>query len=223
MPTLSIVSTPIGNLEDVTHRAIRVLKESDLILCEDTRKTSILCRHYGIDRPLKSYRIHRLDEDGAYAVDKLREGWSLSLCTDAGTPALSDPGTHLVRLVRATLPDVSIVPIPGPSALTAALSVCGFRPNPFIFAGFLSIKSGARKRFFEQYRDFDGLIIFFESVHRITKVLAEVREVLPQRPVFVGREMTKVYEEYRIVLPEDRITEKGEFTVILGLPGKGEA
>ncbi len=217
---LHIVGTPIGNLEDMTFRAVRILKESDLILCEDTRKTSILCRHYNIDRPLKSYRIHRLEQDGAYALDKLREGWSLALCTDAGTPALSDPGTHLVRLVRSTMPEVPIIPIPGPSALTAALSVSGFRPNPFVFAGFLGLKSGARKRFFETYRDFDGLIVFFESVHRITKVLAEVREALPDRPVFVGREMTKAFEEYRLISPEDRITEKGEFTVIVGLKEK---
>lgn len=217
--TLYIIATPIGNLEDITFRAVRILKECDYILCEDTRKTQILCKAYDISSPLKSFRIHRMEEDLNFAIGKLRDGATLALCTDAGTPSLSDPGSHLVRRVRSENPDVKILPIPGPSALTTALSVCGFRLNPMLFAGFLSIKSGARKRFFESNRDFDGIIVFFESVHRISKVLKEVRESLPDRPIFMGREMTKAFEEYRLLAPEEMVKEKGEFTIILGLPG----
>ncbi len=217
-PVLYIVATPIGNLEDITYRAVRILKECDLILCEDTRKTQILCKAYDISVPLKSYRVHHLEADTAFALAKLREGQSLALCTDAGTPGLSDPGSHLVRAVRSELPEVPILPLPGPSALAAAISVSGFRANPFFFAGFLSIKSGARRRFFESQKDFDGIVIFYESVHRISKVLAEVREVLPERPIFVAREMTKMFEEYRELKPGESVKEKGEFTVILGLP-----
>ncbi|MCE9599649.1 MAG: 16S rRNA (cytidine(1402)-2'-O)-methyltransferase [Spirochaetia bacterium] len=216
---LYIVATPIGNLEDITYRAVRTLKESDYILCEDTRKTHILCKAYDIQPPLKSFRIHRMEEDMNFALSKLNEGLTLSLCTDAGTPSLSDPGSHLVRRVRAESPNTKILPIPGPSALTAALSVCGFRLNPMLYAGFLSIKSGARKRFFESNRDFDGIIVFFESVHRISKVLKEVRETLPDRPIFMGREMTKAFEEYRLIDPNEQVKEKGEFTIVLGLPG----
>lgn len=217
-PALYIVATPIGNLEDITYRAVRMLKECDLILCEDTRKTQILCKAYDIDVPLKSYRVHHLEADTGLALKCLREGQTLALCTDAGTPGLSDPGSHLVRAVRQELPDVPILPLPGPSALACAISVSGFRANPFLFAGFLSIKSGARRRFFESQRDFDGLIVFYESVHRISKVLGELREVLPERPIFVGREMTKMFEEYKELKPGEAVKEKGEFTVIVGLP-----
>lgn len=219
-PALYIVATPIGNLEDITYRAVRILKECDLILCEDTRKTQILCNAYGITVPLKSYRVHHLEADTAFALAKLREGQRLALCTDAGTPGLSDPGSQLVRAVRAELPEVPILPLPGASALAAAISVSGFRANPFLFAGFLSIKSGARRRFFESQKNFDGIVVFYESVHRISRVLAEVREVLPERPIFVAREMTKMFEEYRELGPGESVKEKGEFTVILGLPGR---
>lgn len=220
-PAIYITATPIGNLEDITYRAVRTLKEVDVILCEDTRKTQILCNAYGISTPLKSYRVHHLQADTEYALARLKEGAAVALCTDAGTPGLSDPGSHLVRAVREQLPDVPIYPVPGASAVAAAVSVSGYRANPFIFAGFLSIKPGARKRFFEGLRDFDGLIVFYESVHRIKKVLGEVQEILPERPVFVAREMTKHFEEYRELSPGDTLKEKGEFTVVLGLARKG--
>ena len=139
----------------------------------------------------------------------------------AGTPSVADPGTHWIRRVRETLPEVAIVPIPGPSALTTALSVCGWQTNPALYAGFLSPKAGRRRSFLERYRDFDGLIVLFESVHRVEKLIEDIREIFPRRDIFIAREMSKLYEEFR-VLPAgstgsgDFPTRKGEFTLIIG-------
>ena len=216
-----MVGTPIGNLEDITLRALRILEAVDLIVSEDTRKTGILLKRHEISTPQKSYRVHRLQQDTEQVLEQLRQGRQIALCTDAGTPSVSDPGTHLIRRVRETLPEVAIVPIPGPSALTTALSVCGWQTNPALYAGFLSPKAGRRRSFLERYRDFDGLIVLFESVHRVEKLIEDIREIFPRRDIFIAREMSKLYEEFR-VLPAgstgsgDFPTRKGEFTLIIG-------
>lgn len=229
-PSLHIVATPIGNLEDFTFRAVRILKEADLILSEDTRKTKILLDHYGISTPMKSYRVHRIQEDTDYALNLLREVKRLALTTDAGTPGISDPGSHLVRAVRDLLPDVAVLPIPGASALGAALSICGWQTNPALFGGFLSVKPGRRRRFLEEWVDFEGVIVLYESVHRIEKVLLEIGEIFPDRTIFVAREITKYYEDYRFLGPAGSsdhfqeevkaIPSKGEFTLVIGPPGR---
>jgi len=222
--TLFLVATPLGNLEDFTYRAVRILNESDLIFSEDTRKSSILLKHYGIPTPQRSYRIHHLERDSNEILALLKERKKISLCTDAGTPGISDPGSYLVRAVREHLPEIPIIPVPGPSALTTALAVSGFQANPSLFLGFLSPKSGRRRNQLETYRTFSGNLVLYESVHRIKRLLHEIVEIFPERDILVAREMTKFYEEY-LFFPHsmeekggriDSITEKGEFTVIVG-------
>lgn len=225
-PALYILATPLGNLEDITLRALRILTQADIILSEDTRKTRILLQRHNIHAPLKSYRVHKIRHDTARAIELLEQGQKLAFCTDAGTPGVSDPGSHLVREVRQQLPTVPIIPIPGASALTTALSVCGWQANPILFTGFLSNKSGPRRRFLEKHHDFSGLIILYESVHRIEALLKDIHEVLPTRQILVAREMTKLYEEFKLFDPaqEDadfvnflqELKKKGEFTVIIG-------
>ena len=222
---LYIVATPIGNLEDITFRAVRILKECNLILSEDTRKTSILLKHYDITTPQKSYRIHKLEEDTNYALEMLKQGKTLALCTDAGTPGISDPGSYLVRSVRKNLPDLPVLPIPGASAMTAALSISGFQANPSLFLGFLSPKSGKRRKVLTEFSNFDGSIIIFESVHRIRRLTGDIIEIFPERDIFIAREITKFYEESIYISagsrlpddasPADLIKEKGEFVVII--------
>lgn len=223
---LYMVPTPLGNLEDITIRALRILKEVDWILSEDTRKTAILCNHYEIDTPRKSYRVHQIPGDNAFAISELTSGKSLAFVTDAGTPGISDPGSHLVRGVREALPEIPIVPLPGPSALTALLSVTGWQTNPSLFGGFLSIKPGKRRKFLEKWSSFDGVIVLYESVHRIKKLLLEVHEIMPEKKILIGREISKIFEEF-VLLPGnmehemfkdrvDSLVEKGEFTIAIG-------
>jgi 16S rRNA (cytidine1402-2'-O)-methyltransferase len=215
---LFIVATPIGNLEDITLRAIRILKDCDCILSEDTRKTSILLKHYDITTPQKSYRVHKIAEDTKYALELLKQGKNLALCTDAGTPGISDPGSYLVRAVRENLPEIPIIPIPGPSAMTAAMSISGFQANPSLFLGFLSPKPGKRRKVLTQFSNFEGCLVIFESVHRILRLIADIMEIFPDRDIFIAREITKFYEE-TIWIPAKGemppITEKGEFVVII--------
>lgn len=230
-PALYMVATPIGNMEDITLRALRVLRSVDLILAEDTRKTAQILARYGFRTPLKSYRIHRMDEDNAFALGRLASGENLAFVTDAGTPGLSDPGASLVRKTALELPETPIYAIPGPSALTALLSISGWRTNPCIFGGFLSPKGGPRRRFLEGCRNFDGPIALYESVHRVEALLRDAREILPDREILVGRELTKYHEERRSFPadgePEDwerflsSLKRKGEFVVALGPPGGG--
>lgn len=230
-PALYMVATPIGNLEDISLRALRVLRLVDLILAEDTRKTAQILGRYGFRTALKSYRIHRMDEDNAFALGRLAAGANLAFVTDAGTPGLSDPGASLVRKVALEQPETPIFAIPGPSALTALLSISGWRTNPCIFGGFLSPKGGPRRRFLEGCRNFDGPIALYESVHRVEALLRDAREILPDREILVGRELTKFHEERRSFPadgdPEDwerflkTLTRKGEFVVALGPPGGG--
>lgn len=191
---LYIVSTPIGNLGDITFRAVDVLKSVDLIACEDTRHTRILCQHYGIKTPLTSYYEYNKAVKGDYLVKILKDGKTVALVSDAGTPGISDPGFSLVRDVLAA--GIRVVSIPGATALISALSASGFPTDRFFFEGFLPVKSGARRRKLESLKDYSGTIVVYESPHRIKKTLEDMRAVLGgQRPVAVARELTKKFEE----------------------------
>ncbi|MCB1320968.1 MAG: 16S rRNA (cytidine(1402)-2'-O)-methyltransferase [Leptospiraceae bacterium] len=227
---LYVVPTPIGNLEDMTLRGIRVLSQVDLILSEDTRKTGLLLKQYDITTRQKSFRIHMHEQDEAFAIQRLNEGLNLAFCSDAGTPGISDPVATLIRRLRLELPMVPIYPLPGASALGAALSVCGFQTNPALFAGFLSTKSGRRTKYLQSITEFEGITVFYESVHRIEKLLGEIRAIHPGRDIFIAREISKIHEEY-LLIPGGlsdadwtarmaQMTQKGEFTVILGPPTK---
>jgi len=216
---LYIVSTPIGNLEDVTLRALRVLREVDLIAAEDTRRTRQLLSHYGIHKPLLSYHEHNRRMREESLLEELRGGRNIALVTDAGTPGISDPGEHLVR--RAVQESIPLVPIPGPSALVAALSVSGLPTESFIFYGFLPSKLPARQKFLLSLKDRPETLIFYESPKRLRSFLEDAFRILGDRQVMVAREMTKVYEEvYRGMasevlreLGEEEI--KGEVTIVL--------
>ena len=193
---LSIVATPIGNLEDITLRAIGVLKECDLILCEDTRVTKKLLARYDIHTPMRSYHAHSGPAVYDTILEQLREGKWLALVSDAGTPAVSDPGAHLVATVRKELgEDVQIEPIPGPSAVLSALSVSGAGADTFTFFGFPPHKKG-RKTFFEHVSASPYTAVLFESPHRIIKTLEALEASLaPHRTVTVCRELTKMHEQ----------------------------
>lgn len=223
-PALYVVATPIGNLEDISLRAVRILQNVDLILSEDTRKTGRLLKYYGIDTKLKSYRTFRREEDEAFALKRLKAGANLALVSEAGTPGVSDPGSQLVRLARQERA-ARIVPVPGPSAAAAALSICGWQTNPAIFIGFPSSRAGRRRRLLEECRLLPGALVFYESVHRIKQFLQELRQFFPDREIMIAREMTKLHEE-ALLLPIGteietelpKLTLKGEFTIILAPP-----
>lgn len=222
-PGLYVAATPIGNLRDVTLRLLDALSGCDLILAEDTRKTAILLQRYDIRKPLKSFRVHRLREDTEHAITELQAGRSLVFVTDAGTPGISDPVSHLVREVRQRCHGTAIIPLPGPSALTTALSVSGWQTNPTLFAGFLSPKSGRRRTTLGKLRVFPGVIVFYESVHRIDRLIADVQEILPGREILVARELTKVHEEFVLLRAGAELpafARKGEFTLLVGPDGR---
>ena len=226
---LYIVSTPIGNLEDITLRALRVLKEVDLIAAEDTRRTRQLLSHYGIHKPLLSYHEHNRRMREESLLEELRRGRNIALVTDAGTPEISDPGENLVR--RAVQESIPLIPVPGPSALVAALSVSGLPTESFLFYGFLPPKPPARQKFLLSLKDRPETLIFYESPRRLRSFLEDTFRFLGDRQVMVGREITKLYEEvYRGTvsevlkeLGEEEV--KGEVTIVLQgstLPAKVE-
>lgn len=196
MTTLYVVATPIGNLEDISPRALRILKEVDTVLCEDTRLTRKLLSHFDIHTPTLSYHANSDDSKDEKVLGLLREGKNLALVSDAGTPAISDPGTKLVAEVRAEFGrEVSIIAIPGPSALTAALSVSGLPSSDFLFLGFLPHKKG-RATLFEEIAASTRTTVFYESPHRLMKTLdALVEKLEPERTLVVSREISKIYEE----------------------------
>jgi len=222
--TLSIVATPIGNLADVTLRALETLKEADAIACEDTRVTSKLLARYGIEKPLLVYhaRSGRLAATRVLAL--LGEGKHVALVTDAGTPGISDPGSELVALAKERLgEDVRIEAIPGPSALTAALSIAGVSAHEFTFLGFLPHKKG-RQTLMRYVAESPRAVVFYESPHRLMKALGELVEHLPEgREVVVLRELTKIYESVVRGTPEELIAHftahpkevRGEFVLIV--------
>ncbi|MBI3782071.1 MAG: 16S rRNA (cytidine(1402)-2'-O)-methyltransferase [Deltaproteobacteria bacterium] len=190
---LYVVATPLGNLEDITLRALRVLKEVDLIAAEDTRHSRKLLLHYGIQTPLTSYYDQIEREKAPRLVEDLKHGKSIALISDAGTPGINDPGYHLVR--AAIDAGVRVEPIPGPSAVAAALSVSGLPTDRFAFEGFVPAKSGQRRRFFEDLAQEPRTIIVYEAARRLDDCLRDLQEVLGDRDVVVARELTKMFEE----------------------------
>jgi len=218
--TLYVVATPIGHLGDLSPRAAHLLRACDLVACEDTRVTRTLLAHAGSNRPLFSYQDYKEEAQAAQLIDKLRAGQTIALVSDAGTPNVSDPGFRLVRACRRA--GLEIVPVPGPSAVLAALCASGLPTNGFLFAGFLPPKTGARQRFLEKYKDFEYTLVLYESCHRIAKFADDIVAVLgPQRPVAIAREVTKKFEtflvgpaaEVRARLVGDQL--RGEFTVVI--------
>jgi len=191
--TLYVVATPIGNLEDVTLRALRVLKEVDVIACEDTRRTRALLAHFDIHTPTVSYFEHNKLTRGPQLLRQLGEGRSVALVTDAGTPGISDPGFMLVRDARAA--GIPVVPIPGPAAVAAVLSAAGVPADRFVFEGFLPIKPGRRVNRLTALRELDTTIVLYESPHRILATLEAIAGVFGEREIVVGRELTKQFEE----------------------------
>lgn len=228
MGTLFVVATPIGNLADITFRAIETLKQVSRIAAEDTRQTRKLLDHYGISTPLVSCHEHNEQARATEFVEQLRGGASLAVVTDAGTPLISDPGFRLVRAaIDAGLP---VVPIPGPSAAVAAISASGLPVDQFLFAGFLPQKSGQRRRRIEEIAAESRTVVYYEAPHRILEALADIESALgPDRPVVVARELTKLHEEFlRGPVAQVRATLaarpsiKGEITLLVG-PAKPSA
>ncbi len=196
MGTLYIVATPIGNLKDVTLRALEILKQADVIFAEDTRVANKLLSHYGIEKSLERYDEHSHARSAEKAKKYLAEGKNIALVTDAGTPGISDPGSRLVDFIKKEIPDAKIIPIPGPSAITAALSASGLNADQFTFLGYPPHKKG-RKTFFENLKKIEiRPVVFYESPHRIEKTLEAIAEALgSENEIIVARELTKVHEE----------------------------
>ncbi|HEY0431370.1 MAG TPA: 16S rRNA (cytidine(1402)-2'-O)-methyltransferase [Pyrinomonadaceae bacterium] len=191
--TLYLVSTPIGNLEDMTHRAVRVLGEVDLIACEDTRHTKKLLNHYGIKTKTISYHEHNERERASELVELLKQGSDVAVVSDAGTPGISDPG---FRLARAAIDSsLEVVPLPGASALVSALVVSGLATDEFFFGGFLPSRSGARRARLTELRALAATLVFYEAPHRIAATLRDAQEMLGEREAVVARELTKMHEE----------------------------
>lgn len=194
MGTFSIVATPIGNLEDITLRALRILKEADVIFCEDTRVTGKLLSHYAIKTPLRRYDAHASDARHEEIIERLTKGERVALVTDAGTPAISDPGFKIIDQVRRELPEATVEAIPGPSALAAALSTAGMPTAEFTFLGFLPHKKG-RETLFKEIAASERPTVFYESPHRLMKALESLEKSLePERHIAVARELTKIHE-----------------------------
>jgi 16S rRNA (cytidine1402-2'-O)-methyltransferase len=193
--TLFVVATPIGNLEDITLRALRVLREVDLVAAEDTRRTRSLLQAYDIRVPVVSYFEHNQARRGPELLARLQAGGRVALVTDAGTPGVSDPGFRLVRLCRDA--DVPVVPVPGPSALIAALSAAGVPADRFVFEGFLPPKSGRRLARLQALHALDRPVVLYESPHRLLATLEAVEAVFGEAEVVVAREVTKRFEEFR--------------------------
>ncbi len=216
---LFVVGTPIGNLADITYRAIDVLNNVEFIFAEDTRVSKKLLNHYSIDKKIYSYHDYSRDSEVINLINILVDGSNVALISDAGTPTISDPGYRLIR--KCIKKGIDVIPIPGPSAVTAALSVAGLPSDSFTFIGFLPQKKGRVKKI-EQLNDIENTIIVFESPHRILKTLNQFLEILGNRQVVIGRELTKLYEEIiRGNLKEiiQRISDKslkGEIVIMIG-------
>ena len=215
--TLFVVATPIGNLEDITLRALRVLREAAVIAAEDTRRTSQLLTRHAISTPTTSLHEHNEGKKAAVLVERLQRGENVALVSDAGTPTLSDPGGHLIR--EAIAANIRVEPIPGPSAIVAALSASGLSTEAFTFLGFPPTRSKDRKSWFARLRAGQGTMVFFEAPHRITATLRELRAVLGDQPVVVARELTKIHEEL-VRGPITRVLARlemprGEYTVLV--------
>lgn len=215
MGKLYVVATPIGNLEDITLRALRILKEVDLIACEDTRRTGILLKHYQIHKPLLSYHQHSKLQKIEFIIAELKKDKNIALVSDAGTPAISDPGGVLIA--EALKNNIKVEPIPGPSSISAILSVSGIPTDKFLFLGFLPKKKG-RQTLFGNFKNFPYPVVVFESPQRIKKTLAQIQNFWGDREIIIGRELTKKFEEIlrgRISKVLLKLKEQGEFIIIV--------
>src|SRR5215472_3610570 len=223
---LYLVGTPIGNLEDITLRALRILKQVDQIACEDTRHTQKLLAHYDIHKPLVSYHEHNERKRAAELAVAMEQGAKIALVSDAGMPLVSDPGHVLVTLCLQN--HTPVVPIPGPSALLASLSGSGMPTEEFLFVGFLPARRGERRRALERLRIEERSIVLYEAPHRVAECLAEALEILGDRAACLAREVTKLHEEFlrgklsEILKSVEGRSVRGEITVILGPPNTAE-
>ncbi|MFA5335409.1 MAG: 16S rRNA (cytidine(1402)-2'-O)-methyltransferase [Candidatus Omnitrophota bacterium] len=216
--TLHVVATPIGNLKDITLRAIETLKEADLIAAEDTRHTKILTDHYGINTPLTSYFQHNQVTKGDYLIGLLKEGKNIALVSDAGTPGISDPGAHIIGL--AVKSGISVTGIPGPSAVILGLVVSGMPTDRFVFEGFLPNKSAGRRKRLSELKEEKRTVVLYESPHRISKTLCDILDIFGDIKVSVMRELTKKFEEIircnaaAAVAHFEKTKPRGEFLVV---------
>jgi len=225
--TLYVVATPIGNLKDITIRAVEVLKEVDLIAAEDTRHTKILTDHYGINIPLTSYFEHNRITKGDYLIKLLKAGKKIALVSDAGTPGISDPGAHIIGLAIEN--GIDVIGIPGPTAIILGLILSGMPTDRFIFEGFLPNKSGSRRNRLAELKDEKRSVIFYESPHRILKTLYDILDTFGDIRICVARELTKKFEE----ISRGRVSElaarfekskpRGEFLIVLNPKRGGES
>ncbi len=217
--TLYLVATPIGNLEDITLRALRVLKECDVVAAEDTRRTGQLLKHFNLSKPMLSYFAFNEAKRSEEILERLQRGEKVALVTDAGSPGISDPGERVVRAVREA--GLRVESVPGPCALVAALTASGLPTDEFHFIGFLPHKSGQRRRQLEALLTFAGTLVLYESPYRIEKLLNELSEVFPGREIVLARELTKKFEEFLRGTPAEllEVTQKrslkGEFVVMV--------
>jgi 16S rRNA (cytidine1402-2'-O)-methyltransferase len=221
---LYIVATPIGNLDDITLRAIEILRNVDLIAAEDTRHSQRLLGHLGIRKPMVSMHQHNENNRYQQLIDKMLAGMDIALISDAGTPLLSDPGFPLVRAARSS--GITVSPIPGASSVIAALSAAGLPLEPFTFLGFLSHKNRERIRSLESYKSLHGTLVLLESSHRIERLMQQLNEIMPDKQLVVAKELTKTHENFLCgkaeaiieMLTDDRGLCKGEFVVLIDNP-----
>ena len=218
--TLFVVATPIGNLEDITLRALRVLREVDLIACEDTRQTRKLLDRHGISKPLVSYHEHNEEARAEELLRELDAGKNIALVSDAGTPLIADPGYRMVALARER--GVTVTPIPGASALVSALSASGLPTDAVFFGGFLPAKKTQRRKMLEKAREYPATLVYYEAPHRIVECLEDIAEVLGPRRATMARELTKVHEEFltgEVLELRDALAKrpaiKGEITLMI--------
>lgn len=217
--TLYLVATPIGNLEDITLRALRVLRECDVVAAEDTRRSGQLLKHFGISKPLLSCFHFNEARRGAELIERLRRGEKVAFVTDAGSPGISDPGERIVSAALAA--GLRVESVPGPCALVAALTASGLPTDEFHFVGFLPHKSGQRRRRLDGLQTVPGTLVFYESPFRIERLLGELQEVFPSRRVVLARELTKKFEEWLRGTPPELLAgvrlrpPKGEFVVLV--------
>lgn len=224
--TLYIVATPIGNLEDMTYRAVRILGEVDLIAAEDTRHSLKLLSHFGISKSMTSYFDHNKQFKGERILNTLRQGKSVALISDAGTPCVSDPGYQLVR--DAVAEGIAVVPIPGACAATVAISASGLPSDIFTFAGFPPSRQGKRRSFLTEISGLPGTLVLYEAPHRLEETLRDIREILGERQIVVARELTKIYEELirgsvsEVLESVSREKVRGEIVIMIA-PGEKSA
>ncbi|TET99476.1 MAG: 16S rRNA (cytidine(1402)-2'-O)-methyltransferase [Candidatus Stahlbacteria bacterium] len=215
---LYFTATPIGNLEDITYRAIRIMKETDYIICEDTRKTVILLNKYRIKKPMKPYNDYNKKKQAEWIIEQLKKGMDIVFVSSSGSPLISDPGFYLVkRLIQEGLPFTSL---PGPSAVINSLILSGLPPDRFVFEGFLPKKKGKRHKLLKDLSCEKRTVIIYESPKRIKRLINELEEFLPDREISIVKEMTKIHQRVLIGKPKELMenlhSEKGEFVVIIG-------